>query len=460
MHLLYSAGLFLALILASPWYLAAAKRRAGLAEKLGRVPSRLRRGSSEPCIWVHAVSVGEVLAVSRLIPCLREQTGRRIVVSTTTVSGQRLAREKVGEENVFYFPLDLPFAIRPYLRALRPELVLMAESEFWPNLLRLSREYGARVAVVNARISDRSLPRYQRLRFLWRPILRNVDWFLAQTAQDAERLQMIGADAARVHVSGNLKFDVVASRDLPVAQELRARILPETDVIVAGSTAEGEEALLIDAFRRVLHRRPNALLILAPRHPERFEVVAELVKTAGLPLWRRSQFLTLREGVILSEGGASGALSPAGETRVEGSRFSKLTGGVLLLDSIGELAAIYSLATIAFVGGSLVPRGGHNILEAAQHGVPIMVGPHTDNFRQMLQAFERAGAVRVIAPNEVSSALLHLLDNPAERQTLGVRAVEQFQAQAGATARTLAYLTQLLPTSTPANLAAPVEAAR
>ena len=433
MHLLYSAGLFVALIIASPWYLAAAKRRTGLSEKLGRVPARLLQQPAAGCIWVHAVSVGEVLAVSRLIPLLREQTGKRVVVSTTTVTGQALAREKFGDENVFYFPFDFAFAIRPYLRALEPELVVLAESEFWPNLLRMSRKSGAHVAVVNARISDRSLPRYLRLRFLWRRILDDVELFLAQTAQDAERLRLMGADPARVHVAGNLKFDVIASRDLPVVQELRSRIPHGADVIVAGSTADGEETLLLDAFREALVRRPEALLILAPRHPERFAAVADLVTGAGFRLWQRSQL----------------------------SADAKLLGGILLLDSIGELAAVYSLASVAFVGGSLVPRGGHNILEAAQHGVPIVVGPYTDNFRDMVQSFERAGAVRIIAPAALTSVLLYLLENPADRQALGIRALDQFRAQAGATTRTLEYLTHLLrPAPEQRDVASTVEAAR
>ncbi|MBV9609810.1 MAG: 3-deoxy-D-manno-octulosonic acid transferase, partial [Acidobacteria bacterium] len=311
MYLLYSAGLFAALVLASPWYLAAAKRRAGLREKLGRVPDRLRRRSGAS-IWVHAVSLGEVLAVSRLIAALREQTGFRVVISTTTVTGLKLAREKFGEENVFYFPFDVPFAIRPYLRALRPQMVVLAESEFWPNFLRMSRAFGARVVVVNARISDRSLPRYLRLRSLWRRILSDIELFLAQSPLDAERLRSIGADSARVHVTGNLKYDVVAPRDLGIVHELRSRIPPETGIIVAGSTAEGEESLLLEGFRQVLARRPGALLVLAPRHPERFDSVAALVSAAGLPLWRRSQLL--KQGVILSEGGAPAR--PAGETRV------------------------------------------------------------------------------------------------------------------------------------------------
>jgi 3-deoxy-D-manno-octulosonic-acid transferase len=416
-HLLYSAAMFVALVVAAPWYVAAAKRRAGLAEKLGRVPERLR-ARAEGCIWVHAVSVGEVLAVSRLVSALHEQTGLRVVVSTTTLTGQNLAREKFGAENVFYFPFDLPFAIRRYLAALRPELMVLAESEFWPNFVRMSQRSGARVAVVNARISDRSLPRYLRLRWPWRRILRDVDLFLAQTERDADRLRLIGAEPGRVHVTGNLKYDVAAARDLAVVQLLRRRIPAGTDVIVAGSTAEGEEAMLVEAFRGILERRPGALLIIAPRHPERFAAVAALVKSSGVRLWRRSE--------------------------IESADAGTFPGGVLLLDSIGELASVYGLATVAFVGGSLVPRGGHNILEAAQHGVPIVVGRHTENFRDMVHAFERAQALRVVEPETLTAELLRLLESSTERQQMGRRAIAEFQAQAGATSRTVQHLTRLL----------------
>jgi len=419
MYLLYSVLLGIALVATAPWWLACmlaqGKYRAGRGERLGRVPARL--GSVQGCIWVHAVSVGEVLAASRLVAGLRARfPERRVLVSTTTDTGQKLARERFGEENVFYYPLDFSFAIRPYLRALRPALIVLAESEFWPNFLRLVRRTGARIAVVNARVSDRSLPRYLRLRVLWRRILRDIDVFLAQSEEDARRLVAIGAPEARVRVGGNLKFDVQPPETLPASEMLRRALAPATAIGVCGSTAEGEEPVVLRAFGAVLQEHPRTMFILAPRRPERFDTVAGVLAASGLKFWRRSQ-LTGNES---------------------------LSGGVLLLDSIGELAALYSLASVAFVGGSLVPHGGHNILEPAQFGVATLVGPHTENFRDIIRIFERAGAVKVVSLETFSGELLRLLDNEDTRQQLGRRAAEVVKQHRGATKRTLDELEKLI----------------
>jgi 3-deoxy-D-manno-octulosonic-acid transferase len=365
------------------------------------------------------VSVGEVLAIGQLIQLLREQNPKyRILVSTTTASGHRLARERFGKEFVFYFPLDFPFAIRPYLRVLRPELVVMAETEFWPNFLRLAKGSGARVAVVNGRISDRSFPRYRKLRDLLQPVLRNVDQFLTQSDVDRGRLVEIGAVPGRVVVSGNLKFDIKPPKISALIGQLQVsfKTWGGNPVIVAGSTVEGEEPIVLEAFRGVLKWYPNAVLILAPRHPERWPSVTELMRRSGLPWWRRSQWSV--------------------ETPV--------VGGILLLDSIGELAALYHLSTVAFVGGSLVPRGGHNILEPAHYGVPIVVGPHNENFRDIVQLFTRAGAVDIIEPEKFADEILHLLDNEQKRTLLGKHALEVVRANAGATTRTADALTAFL----------------
>jgi len=419
MYLLYSALLGLAVVLTAPWWLVRmvmqGKYRAGLGERLGRMPARL--GSVQGCIWVHAVSVGEVLAVSGLVAGLRTRfPERRLLISTTTDTGQKLARERFGQENVFYYPLDFSFAVRPYLRALRPSLIVLAESEFWPNFLRLARSAGARIAVVNARVSDRSLPRYLRLRSLWRRVLRDVDIFLAQSEEDARRFVTIGAPEASVRVGGNLKFDVQPPATLPAGEMLRRTLAPATEVVVCGSTAEGEEPLVLRAFGAVLKKHPRAMLILAPRRPERFDAVAGLLAASGLTFWRRSQLV--------------------------GSE--SLSGGVLLLDSIGELAALYVLASVAFVGGSLVPRGGHNILEPAQFGVATLVGPHTENFRDIVGIFERAGAVKVVHAETFAGELLRLLDDAAAREELGRRAAEVVRQQRGATERMLNELEKLL----------------
>jgi 3-deoxy-D-manno-octulosonic-acid transferase len=423
MYLVYSALLAVVLVLALPWWLwqmaRSGKYRAGLGERFGFVPKRLRTGEREPTIWVHAVSVGELLAIGGLIQLLREQNPQhRIVVSTTTATGQQLAREKYGDRDVFYFPLDFGFALRPYLKELRPELVVVAETEFWPNFFRIAKKFGARVAVVNARISDRSFPRYRRLKRLLRPVLSHVDEFVAQSDIDRGRLVEIGAPAERVVVSGNLKFDIKPPKVSALIGQLQVGIKNSqaNPVIVAGSTVEGEEPILLEAFRRVLKWYPTAALILAPRHPERWPAVIELLRASGLPWWRRTEWTS----------------------------DTPIAGGIFLLDSIGELAALYHLATVAFVGGSLVPRGGHNILELAHYGVPIVVGPHNENFRDIVDMFTRAGAVDVIGREKFADEIVHLLDTEQKRALLGRHALDVVRANSGATARTAEVLAGFL----------------
>jgi 3-deoxy-D-manno-octulosonic-acid transferase len=362
--------------------------------------------------------VGEVLAISGLVAELRQTCPEfRVVVSTTTDAGQKLARSRFGEENVFYFPLDFAFAVRPYVQAVGAQLVVLAETEFWPNFLRLAHQSGSRVAVVNARISDRSLPGYRRFRRLLPKILGHVDLFLAQTQEDAARLREIGAPSDRIQVSGNLKFDVAVPPTPPIVSKLRGAFQSAGagPVIVCGSTVEGEEPLLLEAFKNVLSRHSAAIMILAPRHPERFGEVAQLLEQLNVRFWKRSSW--------------------DGEA---------MAGGILLVDSIGELAALYALGDIAFVGGSLVPRGGHNILEPAQHGVPIVVGNHTENFRDTVGLFQKHDAVRIVGPAELSQVWIELLSNEVERQGLGLRATETLKTQTGATQRTLLALKALM----------------
>lgn len=423
MYILYSLLLGIATLLSLPWWLVQMARlkkyRAGLRARLGAVPERLRR-HDPGCIWIHAVSVGEVLAITQLVAELKTAVpNRQILVSTTTATGQELAKQRFGSEQVFFLPLDFPHAVRRYVRVLRPRLLVLAETEFWPNLLHLAKQSGAAVSVVNARISDRSFPRYRRFRSFFSRVLRNVDLFLAQTQEDAHRLTAIGAAAARVAVSGNLKFDIRLSSGSALADALRKAIAQDSAVFVCGSTTEGEEQLLLPTFRAVFHAFPSAVIILAPRHPERFNKVAELLEASDLNMVRRSRW---------------------GPTE----NSDPLKGSTFLLDSVGELASIYQLADVAFVGGSLAPTGGHNILEPAQHGVPVLSGPYTFNFREIVRIFVEGGALRVVDAQELPHVLLELLENPEQRESLGRRARELFVENTGATRKTVDALARLL----------------
>ncbi|MGO8796793.1 MAG: 3-deoxy-D-manno-octulosonic acid transferase [Candidatus Sulfotelmatobacter sp.] len=420
---LYSVALAAAMVLTLPYWLFQMARhgkyRKGFYERMGRVPARLQLPvEGESAIWVHAVSVGEVLAVSGFVEELRQRfPGHRIFISTTTDTGQALARKRFGEASVLYFPMDFAFSIRPYLRALQPRMVVIAETEFWPNFLRLAHGCGARIAVVNGRISDRSWPKYRRFRGLLGKLLANVDLFLAQTEEDAARLKDIGALAERVRVAGNLKFDIPAPSPPPIVESIRSAIAASDagPVLVCGSTVDGEEPLLLKAFENVLVQHPRAVMILAPRHPERFAAVAALLQQMSIRFYKRSEW--------------------KGES---------LAGSVLLLDTIGELATLYGLADVAFVGGSLVPRGGHNIIEPAQYGVATLVGNHTENFRDIVSLFQRRDAVRIVGPAELPLIFLELLANEAERKALGQRAAKTMQSQTGATARTADQLQELM----------------
>jgi 3-deoxy-D-manno-octulosonic-acid transferase len=423
----YNVALLTALLAGAPWWLwrmaTTKKYREGIAERLGWIRAGLipeQRGAPTPLIWLHAVSVGEVLAVSRLVGELdRAFPHYRLVISTTTRTGQGLARERFGVNRVFYCPLDLPWAVRTYLRALQPKMLVLAETEFWPNLLKGCFRRRIPVAVVNARISDRSWPRYQMLGGLWRPILGKLSRVLAQSETDAERLRALGCRREVVSVAGNLKFDVRAAQEAEVTRLLRGAALR---LLVAGSTLEGEESVLLEAWPRLLEREPNFGMVLAPRHPERFDAVAALLDRSGVPWVRRSSW----------------------KAQPPGPQLTLRAGQVLLLDTIGELASVYSLASVAFVGGSLVEEGGHNPLEPAQFGVPIVMGPHYANFRAIAEDLRAHQAIRIATKAELAQALVDLLSNPTEAKAMGERARTVFEQEAGATARCVEAIRGLL----------------
>jgi 3-deoxy-D-manno-octulosonic-acid transferase len=424
MMVVYSALLLAVLVVGTPYWLVrmvtSGRYRQGLAGRLGLISDDLRAAvAGRQVVWIHAVSVGEVMAATQLIRELRTALpGWVIAVSTTTATGQRLAKERLPESPVFYFPLDFAFVIRRYLDVLHPNLLILMESELWPNLIDQCASRGVPVAVVNARISDRSLPRYLRLRRLWRPLLAQISLYLAQSEENAARWVRIGAPEDRVRVSGNLKYDIKAAGASSLVEPLRERLPEGAPVIICGSTLEGEEKMLVEAWPALLATEPRAVMVLAPRHPDRFAAVAELVRSSGFAMLRASAF---REGPI--------AIEPR---------------SIFLLDTIGDLASVYSLGTVAFVGGSLVPAGGHNPLEPAQFGVPVVMGPSYENFRDIVDAMLLHDSIRIVMAAGLSDALVAMLRSRDDAQTLGERGRAFFEAQAGATARTVQALLELM----------------
>jgi 3-deoxy-D-manno-octulosonic-acid transferase len=429
MMVVYSSLLLAVLVLGSPWWLVrmatSGRYRAGLAGRLGRVPDGLRAAVTErDVIWLHAVSVGEVMAATQLIRELKARLpGWVVAVSTTTETGQRLAQERLGAESpVFYLPLDFAFAVRRYLGVLRPKMLVLMESELWPRLIDECAKGGVSMAVVNARVSDRSFPRYMRLRRLWRPLLGKVALFLAQSAETAERLVRIGAPVERVRVTGNLKYDIRVGGVSGLAEMLRERLPVRARVVVCGSTLEGEERMLLEAWPEVLAGEPRAAMVLAPRHPDRFSAVAGMVAASGFGLVRASEF---RE-----QPGNAGDVVAA--------------GSVFLLDTIGDLAAMYGLGAVTFVGGSLVPKGGHNPLEPAQFGVPVLMGASYENFREIVEMMRESDAVRIVSTASLGAAMVEMLRDKPAALALGERGRAVFEAQAGATAKTVEALMGVL----------------
>ena len=435
MWVVYSSLLLAALVAGAPYWLArmavSGRYRAGLAGRLGRVPENLRAAvAGRNVVWLHAVSVGEVMAATRLVRELEEALpGWVVAVSTTTATGQAVATQKLAGSPVFYLPLDFAFAVRRYLKVLRPKMLVLMESELWPRILEECARTGIPVMVVNARISDRSFPRYRRLRRLWRPLLAKVTMFLAQSEESAERLVKIGAPAERVRLVGNLKYDVQAGGGSEAENEMTRRLsalLSSAKPVVAGSTLAGEEEAMLAAWPAVCARAPDAVLVLAPRHPERFEDVLKAIRRSGCPFVQCSR---------LSRNTAPTLHSVEQHTR----------DTVFLLDTIGDLAAVYSLAAVAFVGGSLVTAGGHNPLEPARFGVPVVMGPSYENFRDAVGRMREADGIRLVKDeNELAATLIELLKDRELAGAIGERGRAVFESQAGATARTVQALTAIL----------------
>jgi 3-deoxy-D-manno-octulosonic-acid transferase len=401
-----------------------------------------KRPALQGAIWLHAVSVGEVLSSVALARQLKaENPHRPLIISTTTMTGQALARERLNFADGFlYFPLDWVFAVRRALNAVRPSIVVIVETEIWPNFLREAAKQNIPVAFVSGRISDRSFARYQRyfgivglyLRPLLRRALSFASIFLMQSETDAERIRALGAPAHRVRVAGNLKYDLALPAPTPISNWLaeEAARLGRSPVIVAGSIVATEEPLALIAFGTLQGEFPKALLVMAPRKPERFDAAAQFIEDFHSKFVRRS---TLQIPGPAQAAAKNGAVHLAADVKV------------LLLDSIGELASLYGVADGAFVGGSLVTAGGHNILEPAAFGKIPVFGPSMENFSEMAQRFVSAGAaIQVPSPEDAGVAWIELLRDPERMKRMGETAQRLVEESRGAANRAVAEIAQLL----------------
>ena len=419
MYALYSALLAIGLAAYLPAFLLR-RRRAGYGHALAQRFGRLGEGlPPEPRCWIHAVSVGESATAAPLVEAIRRRWPELgVVVSTITPTGARIVTDRLGGVAVHrYFPIDLPGAVGRALDAARPRFFIAIETELWPNFLRALARRRVPAMIANGRISDRSFRRYRRVRRLMRRVLADVTVFAMQSEEDARRIIALGAPRERVVVTGNLKGDAVPAADPPEAVWRERLGLAAADrLFVAGSTHRGEEEAVLDAFLGARARCPGLALLLAPRHPERANEVEALVRARGLATVRRSRL-------------------PAERDRE----------AVVLLDTVGELAGLYALADVVFVGGSLVPVGGHNMLEPAMRGKPVLYGPHTGNFRDGAARLERTGGGLVVKDGlELERELARLLEDRDLARRVGEAARDAFASGQGAVPATVELIARHL----------------
>jgi len=411
MYALYSAMLGAALLAYLPTFLVR-RRRAGYGRHLGQRFGRLGDGlPAEPRCWIHAVSVGESAAAVPLVEGIRRRWPELgIVVSTITPTGARIVAERLAGRAVHrYFPVDLPGPVRRALDAARPRFFIAIETELWPNFLRALAGRRIPAMIANGRISDRSFRRYHRVRWLMRRVLAHVSVFAMQSEEDARRIVALGAPPERVVVTGNLKSDLLPEASDDAGWRERLGLGARDRLWIAGSTHRGEETMVLDAFVRAKASHAGLALLVAPRHPERTGEVEELIRDRGLIAVRRSRLPRERE-----------------------------PGAVTILDTVGELAQIYALAEVVFVGGSLVPVGGHNVLEPALRGKPVLFGPHTSNFREGAELLQRSGGGLVVKDGEeLARELARLLEDGDLARRMGEAARESFVGRQGAVSATL-----------------------
>jgi len=442
----------LLLLAASPWLLWSAirtgKYREGYAEKLlGLAPPRT---SNNKCIWLHAVSVGEVNLLAPLLRVLeKDRPDWECVISTTTKSGMALAKKKYAGRTIFYCPLDFTWAVNAAMRRVRPDVLVLAELELWPNLVWAARRHGARTAVINGRLSQRSFEGYRRIRPLMARLLRSIDRIAVQDETYRERFLALGARPESVQVTGSMKYDgAQTDRNNPATRRLAALAgLAADDVVfLAGSTQEPEESVALQVFQQLSRDWPQLRLILVPRHPERFDFVARMLDASGVAWQRRTLLGAPRQ----SSRHTPCAVRSELDMRLQGERHTECTcygpcPRVLLVDVVGELGAWWGTAHVAFVGGSLGNRGGQNMIEPAAYGAAVSFGPNTRNFRDIVAALMQRDAAVVVADSEQLLAFVrNCLTNPAEAAARGQRAASLVRQQLGATDRTFQLLLPLV----------------
>jgi 3-deoxy-D-manno-octulosonic-acid transferase len=434
MYFIYTMMLGFALIIAFPYYLIRFRKYLPtLSDRLGflQVPQL------QNAIWIHAVSVGEVKAVERLLERLRQESPRRsLVVSTATPAGQELARQRHDIiDYTFYFPIDFPWCVKKALDRIDPQTVIIAETEIWPNFLRACRGRGTRVVMINGRISDKSFARYRLVKRWLRKVFEDYTIIGMQSDMDRRRIEAIGANPQKVTVFGNLKYDVVGT-NRPVEPALAAVLQSWKQIWIAASTMPGEEDFVLNAYAELRASHPQLKLVIAPRHASRFDAVEEMVKRRQIACSLRTRLNERSE------------CKPDAKRKRDSAqpqhRAQPVWNGaadVLILDTFGELASVFQYATVVFMGGSLVPKGGHNLLEPAMHRKPIVFGPHMENFRDMARLFLDAnGGVQIHDSAELASATRELLSNESKALELGRNAQRIVHQNTGATDRVLQFL--------------------
>lgn len=434
MFFLYSLLYCIALFFLFPvHYLKRPKqlRKRWLKEKFGFIDPSLSpftkggiEGGYNGIIWVHAVSVGEVMAALPLLKKLRERyPAKNIILSTITDTGQKVGKEGAPEgTSIVYLPFDIPFVLRTVLRRVKPEILIIIETELWPNIFRVFKEQGIPIVVLNGRISGNSFRGYKKISFFMKRVLSYVDFFCMQSDLDAERIGSLGVDRERVKVLGNFKFDTKPPSDIPEWAERVA-----WPVLIAGSTHDGEEEYIISVYRELKKDFPDLNLIIAPRHPERFKEVEDLLRSKGISFLRRSAF------------GTQGLTPPLSPLPLEGettTHESTLSGTIILLDTVGELSAVYGIGDIAIIGKSFKGYGGQNPLEPAYWGKPIVCGPHMENF-PFIRDFYGQGAALEVKEGGLYPALKELLLSPERARTMGEKAKEIYMKNTGAVSRAM-----------------------